>query len=190
MHTIQWKNTNKIQHKRCKHWTKYKYIVPRSNRYACNRNTESTMGEDTAFPDLWVIVWCILWCIKSVHLRDTLYAPDDAVDFIFIFIYEMQIHMSRCMQPKNSTNNPFSRTPPPMVDEHKADMPSTKALAGIYRVRGWVSLYKGGIWKHAHQSISGFEGGVTRSSWAQVYPGPFVHKIAAAVRQHCSDHGR
>ena len=43
MHTIQWKNTNKIQHKKCKNWTKYKYIVPRSHRYACNRNNESTM---------------------------------------------------------------------------------------------------------------------------------------------------
>ena len=54
MHKIQWKNTNKIQHKRCKHWTEYKYIVPRSNRYACNRNTESTIGEDTAIRELWV----------------------------------------------------------------------------------------------------------------------------------------
>ena len=26
------------------------------------------------------IVWVIVWVIKSVHLRDTLYAPDDAVD--------------------------------------------------------------------------------------------------------------
>ena len=40
------RNTNKIQHKRCKNWTKYKYIDPHSSRYACNRNTESTMGEE------------------------------------------------------------------------------------------------------------------------------------------------
>ena len=46
MHKIQWNNTNKIQHKRCKNWTKYKYIDPHSNRYACNRNTESTMRND------------------------------------------------------------------------------------------------------------------------------------------------
>ena len=38
------RNTTKIQHKRCSNWTKYKYIDPHSNRYACNRNTESTMG--------------------------------------------------------------------------------------------------------------------------------------------------
>ena len=37
------RNTIKIQHKRCKSWTKYKYIHPRSSRYACNRNNESTM---------------------------------------------------------------------------------------------------------------------------------------------------
>ena len=43
MHKIQRNNTNKIQHKRCKNWTKCKYIDPRSSRYACNRNTESTM---------------------------------------------------------------------------------------------------------------------------------------------------
>ena len=49
MHKIQWKNTNKIQHKRCKHSTEYKYIVTRSNRYACNRNNESTMGGISSF---------------------------------------------------------------------------------------------------------------------------------------------
>ena len=48
MHKIQWKNTNKIQHKRCKNWTKCKYIDPRSSRYACNRNTESTMRNDSS----------------------------------------------------------------------------------------------------------------------------------------------
>mgnify|MGYP005735745763 CR=1 FL=1 len=40
------RNTINIQHKRCKSWTKYKYIHPRSSRYACNRSTESTMGND------------------------------------------------------------------------------------------------------------------------------------------------
>ena len=50
MHKIQWKNTNKIQHKRCKNWTKYKYIDPRSHRYACNRHTEPTMPHPSASP--------------------------------------------------------------------------------------------------------------------------------------------
>ena len=47
MHKIQRKNTNKIQHKRCKNWTKYKCIDLHSNRCACNRNTESTMRVDS-----------------------------------------------------------------------------------------------------------------------------------------------
>ena len=99
MHKIQWKNTNKIQHKRCKNWTKYKYIDPHSNRYACNRSTESTMGEKSLCgvqmcvdavgceeecppqgPRHCICFPYMVWRIKSVHLRDTLYAPDDAVD--------------------------------------------------------------------------------------------------------------
>ena len=32
--------------KKYKNWTKYKYIDPRNHRDACNRSTESTMGND------------------------------------------------------------------------------------------------------------------------------------------------
>ena len=58
MHKIQWKNTNKIQHKRYKNWTKYKYIDPRSHRYACNRNTEPTMDFLWAGLDLFLLQQC------------------------------------------------------------------------------------------------------------------------------------
>ena len=67
MHKIQWKNTNKIQHKRYNNWTKYKYIDPRSHRYACNRNTESTMGGDRLH--LWIYGMYHHSCVLLVHPR-------------------------------------------------------------------------------------------------------------------------
>lgn len=39
---------------------------------------------------------------------------------------------------------------------------------------------------HEHQTIQGSEGGVRRSTWAQIYPAGFVEVIASSAKQHAS----
>ena len=39
--------------------------------------------------------------------------------------------------------------------------------------------------RHQHQTIQGSEGGVRRSTWAQIYPQPMVDLLAKGVQLHC-----
>ena len=57
-------------------------------------------------------------------------------------------------------------------------MTNSPKLASLLRSR---PLCNG---NHAHQCITGCEGGMTRAAWAQIYPAGFVEVLGSAVEHH------